>query len=337
MSNANKAYDTIIIGSGPAGLTAAIYAARSKLSTLVVAGVEAGGQLMLTTDVEDFPGFPEAIQGPQLMMAMRQQAENLGAEVVNENVTSVETSKRPFKVLVGEKTYLAETLIIATGASAKWLGLPSEQRLIGKGVSSCAVCDGPFFKEKKLVVVGGGDSAMREALFLVKFAREVTVIHRRDKLRAFQALQDRAFSTPNIKFVWNSGIQEVLGETKVEGVKIKNNKNGKEEIVSIDGLFIAIGHKPNTEFLRDQVELDEKGYIKIQSSESRIQNEKQKQESKFKTATSVEGVFAAGDVHDWHYQQAVTAAGAGCMAAMDAQEWLEEEKAKEKVPKTQTA
>ena len=312
-----KIFDTLIIGGGPAGLTAAIYAARSGLKTLVVAGSQAGGQLMLTTDVEDFPGFPDVIQGPELMTKMRQQAERLGAEFTNADATKTDLSKRPFKVQAGEKTFLAKILIIATGASARWLGIPSEQKLVGKGVSSCAVCDAPFFKDKEVAVVGGGDSALREALFLTKFASEVSVIHRRDKLRAFQALQDRAFANPKIKFIWDSEVVEVLGKEKVEAVKIKNIKTGKETEIEIDGLFVAIGHKPNTEFLKGQIELDQKGYVVLKDH----------------SRTSVPAVFAAGDVHDWHYQQAVTAAGAGCMAAMDAEELLEEETSKEKTAK----
>ena len=313
----NKIFDIIIIGSGPAGLTAAIYASRGKLNTLVIAGIEAGGQLMLTTDVEDFPGFPEVIQGPELMLRMREQSRRLGAEFINENVTKTDLKKRPFKVSTVSQTYLANTLIIATGASAKWIGLPSEQKLIGKGVSSCAVCDAPFFKDKKVAVVGGGDSAMREALFLTKFASEVNIIHRRDKLRAFQALQDRVLANPKIKFVWDSEVVGVLGKEKVEAVRAKNIKTGKETEIGIDGLFVAIGHKPNTEFLKGQIELDQKGYVVLKDH----------------SRTSVPAVFAAGDVHDWHYQQAVTAAGAGCMAAMDAEELLEEEKSKEKISK----
>jgi thioredoxin reductase (NADPH) len=305
---ADKIFDTIIIGGGPAGLTAAIYASRGDLKTLVIAGVAAGGQLMLTTDVEDYPGFPNGIQGPELMAQMRSQAERLGAEVVNEDVSKVNFSERPFKVFVGEKAHFGKTVIVATGASAKWLGLESEQRLIGKGVSACAVCDGPFFKGKKVAVVGGGDSAIKEALFLAKLASEVTVIHRRGTLRAFRALQDRAFATANMKFVWNSGVEEVLGTQKVEGVRIKDLKTGKISDLAIDGLFIAIGHQPNTEFLKNQLELDEKNYIVL----------------KDRSKASVPGVFAAGDVHDWQYQQAVTAAAAGCMAAIDAQDWLEE-------------
>ena len=304
---ADKIRDVIIIGSGPAGLTAAIYASRGNLSTLVLAGVAAGGQLMLTTEVEGFPGFPNSIQGTKLMGDMRQQAENLGAVIINEDVTDVDFTKKPFEVFVREKVYLGKSVIVATGASAKWLGLPSEKRLIGKGVSACATCDGPFFKGKSVAVVGGGDSAMREALFLSKLAKEVTVIHRRDKLRAFPTLQQRAFATKNIKFIWNSKVAEVLGKEKVEGVKIKNIKTGKISDLSVDGLFVAIGHAPNTQFLQGKVELDPKGYIVLKDH----------------SATSVPGVFAAGDVADWHYQQAVTAAAAGCMAALDAQDYLE--------------
>ena len=305
-----KIYDTVIVGSGQAGLTAAMYASRGKLVTLVILGSQMGGQLMLTTDVEDFPGFPEVVQGPELILRMKSQAERLGAEFTNGEVTNVDVSKKPFKVSVGSQGFLTRTIIIATGASAKWLGLPSEQRLIGKGVSSCAVCDGPFFRGKKIAVVGGGDAAMKEALFLAKFASEVLVVHRRDSLRAFPVLQERAFNTKNIKFVWNSTVEEVLGKEKVEGIKIKNVKSRKTNSLKLDGVFVAIGHKPNTEFLKGKVDLDKKGYISL----------------KGKSKTSVEGVFAAGDVHDWHYQQAVTAAAAGCMAAMDVEEYLESTK-----------
>lgn len=312
-----KVFDTIVIGSGPAGLTAAIYASRGKLKTLVIAGEEPGGQLTLTTDVEDFPGFPEVIQGPELMTRMKKQAQRLGADFVDGNVTSVDFSSNPFKIATNSGSFSGKTIVLATGASAKWLGLPSEQKLIGKGVSSCAVCDAAFFRDKKIALVGGGDAAMKEALFLTKFASEVNVIHRRDKLRAFQALQDRAFSNPKIKFIWNSVIEEVLGENKVEGVTIKNLKTSKITNMKIDGLFVAVGHKPNTQFLKGQIDLDKKGYVVI------IDN----------TKTSIPGVFAGGDVHDWRYQQAVTAAGAGCMAAMDAQDWLEEKEAVEQKEK----
>lgn len=312
-----KVFDMIVIGSGPAGITAAIYASRGKLKTVVIAGEEPGGQLTLTTDVEDFPGFPEVIQGPELMTNMRKQAQRLGADFVDGNVTSVDFSSKPFKIATNSESFAGKTIVLATGASAKWLGLPSEQKLIGKGVSSCAVCDAAFFRDKKIALVGGGDSAMREALFITKFASEVNVIHRRDKLRAFQALQDRAFSNPKIKFIWNSVIEEVLGENKVEGVTIKNLKTSKITNMEIDGLFVAVGHKPNTQFLKGQINLDKKGYVLVTDN----------------TKTSIPGVFAGGDVHDWRYQQAVTAAGAGCMAAMDAQDWLEEKEAVEQKEK----
>lgn len=309
----NMNYQVIILGSGPAGLTAAIYASRSKLKTLLIAGNEPGGQLMLTTEVEDFPGFPKGIQGPALMDDMRIQAEKFGTEFVNGNATKVDFFKRPFKISVGEKEFLGETVIIATGASSVWLGLESEQRLIGKGVSSCAVCDGPFFKERRVIVIGGGDTAMRESLHLSKFASSVTVIHRRDELRAFKALQERAFSNPKIKFVWNSIVEEFLGKDFLSGVKIKNLKDGKVSEIECPGAFVAIGHKPNTDFLKGQVDMDEKGYIKIHEDPNSTNPVK----------TNIEGVFAAGDVHDRRYKQAVTAAGAGCKAAMDAEEFIE--------------
>lgn len=310
----DKVFDTIIIGSGPAGLTAAIYASRGKLATLVISGSEPGGQLTLTTDVEDFPGFPEIIQGPELMVRMRKQAERVGAEFVSGDVVRTDFSSKPFKVVTTEEEFKGKTVIIATGASAMWLGLPSEQKLRGKGVSACAVCDGAFFRDKNIAVVGGGDSALREATFLTKFARQVNVIHRRDSLRAFPALQEKAFANPKIKFIWNGSVQEVLGENKVEGVVLKDLKTGKTREISLEGLFIAIGHKPNTDFLKGQLNLDSKGYVEVEDN----------------TKTSVSGVFAAGDVHDYRYQQAVTAAGAGCMAAMDAEEYLQEEETVEK-------
>lgn len=306
----DKNYDVIIAGSGPAGLTAAIYASRSNLKALVVTGVDVGGQLIWTTDVDDYPGFPDGIQGPELMEKMKKQAERLGAKFVSGDIKKVDLSDKPFKVDTQEGEFLGRALIIATGASAKWLGLESEQRLRGKGVSACAVCDGAFFKDKKLVVVGGGDTAIREALFLTRFSPKVYVVHRRDSLRAFKSLQDRAFANKAIEFVWNSELKEVLGEDKVTGAKIFNNKAQKISTLDVGGVFIAIGHKPNTEFLNKQIELDEKGYVVLKDN----------------SKTSVEGVFAAGDIHDWHYQQAVTAAGAGCMAAMDTEEYFEEQK-----------
>ena len=293
----------IIIGSGPAGLTAAIYAARGNLNPVVIAGREAGGQLMLTTDVDDFPGFPEGIQGPDLMAKTRSQAERFGTRFINEDVISVNLSIKPFEVKTETSTLSTVTLIIATGASAMWLGLPSEQRLIGKGISSCAVCDGFFFKDKNVIVVGGGDTAMREAAYLSKLAKKVIVVHRRDTLRAQDALVKLVKSKPNVEFLFNTTIDEFIGQDKLSSVRLKNTQDGGVSEMDIDGVFVAIGHKPNTGFLKGQIDLDEKGYLG--------------------TKTSVEGVFAAGDVADYHYRQAVTAAGAGCKAAFDAEEYLE--------------
>ena len=297
----------IIFGSGSAGLTAAIYAARGGLNPLVVSGREAGGQLMLTTDVDDFPGFEEGIQGPDLMGKMRKQAERFGTRFINEDVTAVDFSKKPFAVKTETHSFLAQAVIIATGASAMWLNLPSEQRLIGKGVSSCAVCDGFFFKDKNVMVVGGGDTAMREAAYLSKLCQQVTVVHRRDTLRAQLALQQLVKAKPNVNFIWNTVVEQILGQDKVTGVKLKNTQNGQISQLEIAGVFIAIGHKPNTEFLKAQLDLGEKGYVVL------------KQE----THTSVDGVFVAGDVGDFRYRQAVTAAGMGCKAAFDAEEYLE--------------
>lgn len=304
----SKLKKIVIIGSGPAGLTAAIYVARGNLEPLVVAGRAAGGQLMLTTDVDDFPGFPDGIQGPELMDKLRAQAERFGTRFINEDVISVDLSKKPFAIKTETSSLSTVTLIIATGASSIWLGLESEQRLIGHGVSSCAVCDGFFFKDKNIIVVGGGDTAMREAAHLSKFAKKVTVVHRRDKLRAQPALVELVKSKPNIDFIWNSTIDEILGESKVTGVKLKDTQTGKISELPIDGVFIAIGHKPNTEFLKGQLELDEKGYIVVKNE----------------THTSVDGVFVAGDVADHKYRQAVTAAGMGTKAALDVEEYLEQ-------------
>lgn len=315
MEDKEQIFDVIIAGSGPAGTTAAIYTARSNLKVLVVAGVEAGGQLIWTTDVEDYPGFPEGVQGPELVQLFRKQAERVGATFTDGDITEADLSKHPFTIKVGSKTFQGKSLIIATGASAKWLGIESEQRLRGRGVSACAVCDGAFFKEKNLAVIGGGDTALRDALYLTKFAPKVYVVHRRDKLRAFKALQDRAFANKQIEFVWDSEVLEVLGENKVEGLKIKNKKANEEKVLPVEGVFVAIGHQPNTDFLKGQVETDQTGYIKLHDGNK----------------TSVPGVYAAGDVHDYKFQQAVTAAGAGCMAALEVEEFLEEEKTKTKV------
>lgn len=297
----------IIIGSGPAGLTAAIYAARGNLNPLVIAGREAGGQLVLTTDVDDYPGFESGIQGPDLMTRMRKQAERFGTRFINEDVVSVDLKKQPFEIKTESSILNSDSLILATGASAMWLGLASEQRLRGKGVSACAVCDGFFFKGKNVAVVGGGDTAAREVNYLSKLCKQVIVIHRREKLRAQAALQELVKSKQNVGFVWNTIIEEVLGEDKVTGVKVKNTQTGKISALEIDGLFVAIGHKPNTEFLKGQLELDEKGYAVVKNE----------------TITKIPGVFVAGDIADYKYRQAVTAAGMGCKAAFDAEEYLE--------------
>ena len=301
-------YDVIIIGSGPAGLTAAIYTTRANLKTLMIAGVKWGGQLQLTTLVENYPGLPDGIQGPDLMTAMRKQAERFGTEIVNKDFTQADFSPPaggPFKVSTAEVTYEGKSVIIATGADTKWMEVPGEKEKIGRGVSSCAPCDAFFFKEKNVIVVGGGDSAMEEALVLTKFAKKVTVVHRKDTLRASQIMQDRAKKNPKISFMFNSEVIEVLGENNVTGVKITNNKTGEVTNMPIDGIFVAIGHIPNSTAFKG-IEIDEQGFIKVQDH----------------TKTNIDGVFVAGDVHDSHYKQAVTAAGFGCMAALEAEKWI---------------
>lgn len=307
--------NVIIIGSGPAGLTAALYSARANLKPLVFSGVSWGGQLMLTTDVENYPGFPEGILGPELMKKFRDQAERFGAEIIDQNVTAVDFSKAPFKVTVEGKVYEAKAVIIASGEETNWLGLPNEQKLIGRGVSSCAPCDAFFFKDKKVIVIGGGDSAMEEALTLTKFAISVTIIHRRDGFRASKIMLDRAQKNAKITFVTNTVVTDVLGEDKVSGVKLKNTADGTETEMQIDGIFLAIGHTPMTKVFQDQVELDEKGYVKRKPEGSGP--------TSMQMLTSKEGIFVAGDVHDYHYKQAVTAAGYGCQAALEAERWLE--------------
>ena len=299
-------YDVIILGSGPAGLTAAIYTTRAALKTLVIAGEKWGGQLMLTTEVENFPGFPEGIQGPDLMANMRKQAEHHGAEFVDENFSSSNFTKTPFTVTAGGKEYQAKSIIIATGADTKWLGVPGEKEKIGRGVSSCAPCDAPFFRNKKVIVAGGGDSAMEEACVLTRFAEEVTIVHRREEFRASQIMQDKAKANPKIKLLLSSQITEILGDMKVTGVKIKNNKTNTETEMPIDGVFVAIGHIPNSKVF-EGIDVDEKGFIKVQNH----------------FHTNIEGVFVAGDVHDKQYMQAVTAAGFGCAAALETERWLE--------------
>ncbi len=299
----------VIVGSGPAGLTAALHAARAELQPVVVSGVPAGGQLLVTTDVENFPGFPEAIQGPELVDRMRRQAGRFGAEFVDDNVTRVALERRPFVVTTGASgSFRADALIVATGANARWLGLPSETAHKGRGVSACATCDGFFFKGKELAVVGGGDTAMEEALFLTNFSPHVTIVHRRGALRASAIMQERARSHPKISFLLDSEVAEVLGKESVEGLRIRHLPTGRLSELRVGGLFVAIGYDPATEVFRGQLELDAHGYLRVHDH----------------TRTSVEGVFAAGDVHDHRYRQAVTAAGAGCMAAIDAERWLAE-------------
>ncbi len=301
-------HDVIIIGSGSAGYTAAIYACRAGRKTLILAGSIPGGQLMITSDVENFPGFPEGVLGPELMEKLRRQAEKFGPEIIYDDVSFVDFSSRPFKVVASGKSYEGKSVIIATGANAKWLGLPSETKFRGRGVSSCATCDGFFFKGKDVVTVGGGDTAMEEATFLANITNSVTVVHRRDALRASKIMQERATANPKIHFVWDSAIKEITGDDKVTGVQLHNLKSGKDSHVNAEGVFVAIGYEPNTGFLKGKVELDSQGYVVTRKD----------------TETSVPGVFAAGDVRDHKYRQAVTAAADGCMAAIDADRFLAE-------------
>ncbi|HEX6230525.1 MAG TPA: thioredoxin-disulfide reductase [Actinomycetota bacterium] len=302
--------NVVILGSGPAGYTAALYAGRANLEPLVLKGLEAGGQLMLTTDVENYPGFPDGILGPELMDAMEKQAARFDAEIVAQSATRVDLSERPFGVWAGDQEWRSRTLIVATGASAKWLGVPGEERLRGRGVSACATCDGFFFRDRRLVVVGGGDTAMEEATFLTRFASTVTIVHRRDEFRASAIMQERALSNPKISVIWDTVVEEILGDGAVTGVKLRNVKSGETIEHPTDGVFMAIGHTPNTSLLAGQLELTEGGYIPVQEPT---------------TKTDVPGVFAAGDVTDRIYRQAVTAAGQGCKAAMDAERLLEAE------------
>jgi thioredoxin reductase (NADPH) len=303
-----RVHDVIIIGSGPAGLTAAIYATRARMDTLVIGGMAWGGQLMLTGMVENFPGFPEGIAGPELMARMRRQAERLGVKMELKDVSSVDFSSRPFKVNVNGQRYVSRAVIVATGASAKVLGLPSELKLVGKGVSYCATCDAPFFRERRVVVVGGGDTALDEALILANYANEITIVHRRDQARACKLLQERVFSNTKIKFAWNNIVEDIFGESRVEAVKLKNVQTGEMSVLPTDGVFVAIGYKPNTGLFKGQIQLDDYGYIVVHDE----------------TKTSVEGVFAAGDDQDFRYKQAITSAGSGARAALDALKYLQE-------------
>ena len=298
---------TVILGSGPAGYTAALYAARANLEPLVIEGFNWGGQLMITSDVENYPGYPDGVIGPEMMAEFRRQAERFGADFVTDDVTRVDFSKQPFRVWVENDEYRAKTVVVATGASARWLGLPGEQQYQGRGVSACATCDGAFFKDKELIVVGGGDTAMEEATFLTRFASKVTIVHRRDEFRASQIMVDRARSNEKIDFVTNAVIEEILGEGKVEAVRLRDTTTGETWETKIDGVFVAIGHDPNTKLFLDQLDHDDAGYLVTKHGT---------------TETNVPGVFAAGDVQDHTYRQAVTAAGSGCMAALDAERFL---------------
>ncbi len=307
---ANKTFKVVIVGSGPAGLTAALYAARADLKPLVLEGPEPGGQLTTTTDVENFPGYPEGVMGPKMMDDFRQQATRFGADARYGTVTNIEFGERPFKISIDEETDIfAESIIVSTGASAKWLGIPSEQRLRGRGVTACATCDGAFFRNEHVVVIGGGDTAMEEATFLTRYASKVTIIHRRDEFRASKTMQKRAMNNPKIKVMWDSVIDEVLGEQVVKGVNVRNVKTNEiTTMEDVTGVFLAIGHKPNTDLFKGVLDMDETGYILTEGKS---------------TKTNVEGIFACGDAQDSVYRQAVTAAGTGCMAAMDAERWLE--------------
>ncbi len=300
----------LIIGSGPAGYTAAIYAARAGLEPVMLAGLTFGGQLMITTDVENFPGYPEGVTGPGMMEDLEKQAARFGTEIIYQDAIRADLSKRPFEVETEDKAFTADCVIVATGASAKWIGLPSEERLTNKGVSACATCDGALYRDKPMAVVGGGDTAMEEALFLTRFATSVTIIHRRDELRASKIMQQRAKDHPKIEFAWNSVVTEVLGDDFVTGVVLEDTKTGDTRELPVEALFVAIGHKPNTELFAGQLEMHDTGYLKVEPGTTR---------------TSIEGVFACGDVADSVYRQAITAAGTGCMAAIDGERWLAEQ------------
>jgi thioredoxin reductase (NADPH) len=301
-------YEVVIIGSGPAGYTAGIYTSRAKLNTLLISGSLPGGQLMTTSEVENYPGFPNGIFGPELMMNMRQQAERFGARLLDDEVVEVDFKRRPFGIRTQGQEFRSESVIICTGASPRKLGLKAEQEFAGKGISYCATCDGPFFKGEDIAVVGGGDTAIEEATFLTKFGKSVKIIHRKDSLRASKILQEKAFENPKIDFVWDHVVSDISGNRKISSISVRNLRTGEERKISVGGLFVAIGHEPNTSIFRGQLQLDDKGYIALTKN----------------TKTSVEGVFAAGDVHDYRYRQAITAGGFGCMAALDVEKWLVE-------------
>jgi thioredoxin reductase (NADPH) len=301
--------NVVIIGSGPAGLTAAIYTARADLTPFMIEGYQAGGQLMLTSDVENFPGYPDGVLGPDMMADLRKQAERFGTRYLTKDVTRVDFSKRPFVVEVGDEKFEAKTVIISTGASARLIGLPNEKRLMGKGVTTCATCDGAFFRNMEVAVVGGGDSAVEEATFLTRFCTKVTLIHRRDTLRASKIMQDRARANPKISFIWDTVVEDVLGEKEVESLKLKNVRTNETSTLKVAGLFVAIGHDPNTKLFKGQIDMDGNGYIKTRDG----------------MKTNVPGVFACGDVQDHVYRQAITAAGSGCQAAIDCERYLEAE------------
>lgn len=309
-------YDVIILGSGPAGYTAALYTSRAFLKTLILTGIQEGGQLTTTTEVDNYPGFPKGIVGPQLMLDMKAQVVRFGTEIVVATVTKIAKTGKTLAVIADGKTYEGKTVIVATGASAMYLGLPSETKLAGKGVSACATCDGFFFRGKEVMVVGGGDTAMEEATFLTKFATKVTIIHRREEFRASAIMLERAKKNPKITFMTNTVIEEILGETSVTGVRLKDTKTGKESTFTTQGVFLGIGHKPNTEFLKGFVAVDPKGYVPVHGL---------MKPNDFHTATNVPGIFAAGDCVDFQYRQAIVAAGMGCMAAMDAEKYIEEQ------------
>lgn len=304
----NNCEKVIIIGSGPAGLTAAIYAARANLNPLMIEGEEMGGQLMTTTDVENFPGFPEGVMGPELMEVLKKQATRFGTRYISKNVTKIDFSKKPLQIFVGNEMHESQAIIISTGATAKYLGLPSEKEFLGRGLSACATCDGAFFKNVEVAIIGGGDTAMEEALFLTRFASKVYVVHRRDSFRASKIMVERVLAHKKIEVLWNTELKEVLGEKEVDSIFLWNNKEEKQYKMPIKGVFIAIGHKPNTDLFKSVLDVDDVGYLKTKPDS---------------TYTNIEGVFACGDVQDKIYRQAVTAAGTGCMAAIDAERWLE--------------